>query len=109
MELINVHLSDHEVAARSAIVRQSDLGLGRVPEPPEGVVIHALDQGTYFAGIIDAWTEPESFRLKLGPRIPEHMAMSRVTGFPVPASPFRSQPVADIALALRSHLVQDAG
>jgi len=109
VELINVHLSDHEVGLRSAIVSQADLGLGRVPEPPEGVVIHALGQDEYYAGIIDAGLEPESYRLKLGPRIPEHMAMSRITGFPVAASPFRSQPVADIALALRSHLVQDAG
>ena len=106
MELVSLYLTDDEVGSRTAIVAHADLGLARVPQPPEGVVIHELNLDEYYAGIIDDANEPDSCRLKLGPRLPETMALARVTGFPVAASPFRSQPVADIATALRSGMSQ---
>ena len=70
-------------------------------------MIHELNLDEYYAGIIDDATEPDACRLKLGPRLPESMALARVTGFPVTASPFRSQPVADIATALRSDMAKN--
>ena len=106
MELVSRFMTDDEVGLRVAVVTEADLGLGRVPQPPEGVVVHDLNYDEYWAGVIDDAGEPDVFRLRLGPRLPESMALSRITGFPAAASPFRSQPVADIALALRAGLPQ---
>jgi len=104
MQLVTLELSDLALRAHSGLFTSDELGLGRDPEPLEQVVVYDKWSGDYFTGVISACEAEEGFELQIGLRLPEVMALSRVTGFPGPTTPVTTQPVADIAVALRDSL-----
>ena len=109
MELISLELPDAVLAAGCARVTAAELGLERAPVTPEGVVVHDKWTGSYFAGTISASEGgPPAYDLQIGMRLPETMALGRVTGFPTPAVAVETRPVAEVAVELRTGLAWPA-
>jgi len=104
MQLISLELSDATLRERAGRFTTAELGLGRDPEDRENVVIHDTWTGDYFTGLIaTAFTSDGEavHELRVGIRLPEAMAMSRVTGFPGGAAPQQARPLADLYAELR--------
>jgi len=105
MELISLELPDAALATGCARLTAVELGLEREPVLPEGVVVHDKWTGTYYAGTISASADgAPAYDLQIGMRLPETMALGRVTGFPTPAVPVQTRPVDEVAVELRSGL-----
>jgi hypothetical protein len=104
MQLISLELSDATLRERAGRFTTAELGLGRDPEEHENVVIHDTWTGDYFTGMIaTAFTSDGDavHELRLGMRLPEAMAMARVTGFPATGAPQQARPLADLYAELR--------
>lgn len=104
MQLISLELSDAALRERAGRFTTLELGLGRDPEAQENVVIHDTWTGDYFTGLIgSAFTSDGEavHELRLGMRLPESMAMARVTGFPAASAPQQARPLADLYAELR--------
>lgn len=105
MELISLELPDAALATGCARLTAIELGLEREPVVPEGVVVYDTWTGSYYAGTISASeVGPPAYDLQIGMRLPETMALGRVTGFPTPAVAVETRPVAEVAAELRTGL-----
>jgi hypothetical protein len=103
MQLIALELADNAARSRSALVSADELGLGRPPEPSEQVVLHDTWTGEYFYAVI-AEAADGAYEIQLGIRLPEQMALGRVTGFPGPSASAPSQAASEVAAQLRNSL-----
>ena len=104
MQLISLELSDATLRERAGRFTTTELGLGRDPEDRENVVIRDTWSGDYFTGVIATAITADGeavHELRLGMRLPEAMAMARVTGFPASAAPQQARPLADLYAELR--------
>jgi hypothetical protein len=103
MQLIALELSDNAARGRSTLVSADELGLGRPPEPSEQVVLHDTWTGDYFYAVI-AEAADGAYEIQLGIRLPEPMALGRVTGFPGPSASAPTRAASEVAVELRSSL-----
>lgn len=101
MQLITLELSDNAARSRSALVSVDELGLDREPEPSEQVVLHDTWTGDYFYAVIEQAADG-AYEIQVGIRLPEPMALGRVTGFPGPSASAPSQAASEVAAQLRS-------
>ncbi|WP_110206936.1 hypothetical protein [Nocardioides daejeonensis] len=85
MELIGIEMSEFTRRARSILLNHSDLALDRGLEPGERVVLWDALSGDYHSGTvadIDFSLEDTHYRFEIGIRLPEDLALDRITGMP---------------------------
>jgi len=85
MELIGIEMSELTRRSRSILLNHSDLALDRGLEPQEKVVLWDAVSGDYHSGTvadIDFSLDDTHYRLEIGIRLPEELALDRITGIP---------------------------
>ena len=104
MELITMELSDLARRSRSALVHHGDQRLARGLDPLERVVIQDTLTGEYYSGTV-AEVQFEEFdtdyRIEIGVRLPQDLALDRLTGMTNPTRLLGTQYVADLLADLR--------
>lgn len=83
--LIGIELSEFTRRSRSLLLRHSDLALDRPLTPGEQIVLWDAVAGNYHAGsVVDAHKGDDDidYRIRVGVRLPEALALDRITGLP---------------------------
>jgi len=104
MELITIELSDLVRRSRSALVHHGEQHLPRGLDPLERVVIQDSLTGEYYAGTVaDVQFEVDDtdYRVEIGVRLPEDLALDRLTGMTNATRILGTQRVADLLADLR--------
>ena len=104
MELITIELSELVRRSRSVLVHHGEQHLPRGLDPLERVVIQDSLTGEYYAGTVaDVQFEEHDtdYRVEIGVRLPEELALDRLTGMTNATRILGTQRVADLLADLR--------
>lgn len=89
MELIGIELSDFTRRSRSLLLHHCDLALDRILRPGEKVILWDAVSEDYHSGTVadvDHDGDHVHYRFEVGIRLPEQLALDRLTGFPTAAT-----------------------
>ncbi len=105
MELIGIEMSDFTRRSRSILLNHADLALDRLLSEGERVVLWDSISGDYHSGAVadvDTATPEVQYRFEIGIRLPEELALDRITGMPSTSARLSNQDVVDLLEQLRS-------
>lgn len=113
MELIGIEMSDFTRRSRSLLLHHCDLALDRILVRGEKVVLWDAIFGDYHSGTVadvDHDGDHTHYRFEVGIRLPEELAVDRITGSSSVASSTSTAPALDTrdVLALLHQLRGDA-
>lgn len=113
MELIAIEMAELTRRSRSILLNHSDLALDRGLEPGERVVLWDAVSGDYHSGTvldIDFTLDDTTYRFDIGIRLPDELALARLTGVVSAGHQISTQQVIELLDGLRANSpAQDAG
>ncbi|MFS3127410.1 hypothetical protein ACLM5J_03290 [Nocardioides sp. Bht2] len=104
VELIGIEMSELTRRSRSLLLNHSDLALERGLEPGERVVLWDSISGDYHSGTvadIDFSERDTHYRFEIGIRLPEELALDRITGMPSTSRTLEPHDVVNLLQQLR--------
>ncbi|CAM3322811.1 hypothetical protein NODU109028_11510 [Nocardioides dubius] len=104
MELIGIEMSELTRRSRSLLLNHSDLALERGLDIGERVVLWDSVSCDYFSGLVadvDFSLEDTHYRFEIGIRLPEELALDRITGMPSTSRVLEPQDVVTLLQQLR--------
>ncbi|HEY9563980.1 MAG TPA: hypothetical protein VIR30_09445 [Nocardioides sp.] len=104
MELIAIEMAELTRRSRSILLNHSDLALDRGLDPGERVVLWDSISGDYHSGQVldvDFTLEDTTYRFKIGIRLPDELALARLTGVASAGHQITTQQVIELLDSLR--------
>lgn len=110
--LIGIELSEFTRRSRSLLLHHSDLALERPLAPGEPIVLWDAVAGSYHAGsVVDAHSSDGDidYRITVGVRLPESLALDRITGLPTNSAELGTREVFALLQKLREQTRTSGG
>lgn len=105
MELIGIEMSDFTRRARSILLNHADLALDIMLDEGERVVLWDSISGDYHSGtVVDVHLDGTAvqYRMEVGIRLPEELALDRITGMRSSSTRLSNQDIVDLLEQLRT-------
>ncbi len=104
MELIGIEMSDFTRRARSMLLNHADLALDFALDEGERLVLWDALSGDYHSGTVvdvDRFGSEVQYRVEIGIRLPEELALDRITGMRSTTARLSNQDIVDLLEQLR--------